>query len=29
MIAQCTQEGKTIDQALDWAASELQGFSRS
>jgi ABC-type glycerol-3-phosphate transport system substrate-binding protein len=29
MIAQCTTQGKTIDQAIDWAASELEGFSRS
>ncbi len=29
MIAQCTTKGRTIDQAIDWAASELEGFSRS
>jgi ABC-type glycerol-3-phosphate transport system substrate-binding protein len=29
MIAQCTQGGKSIAQAVDWAASELEGFSRS
>ncbi len=29
MIAQCTVQGKTVDQAIDWAASELEGFSRS
>jgi ABC-type glycerol-3-phosphate transport system substrate-binding protein len=29
MIAQCTTQGKTIDQAIDWATSELEGFSRS
>jgi ABC-type glycerol-3-phosphate transport system substrate-binding protein len=29
MIAQCTQAGKTIDQAIDWAASELEGFMRT
>ena len=29
MIAHCTQQGKTIEQAMDWAASELEGFSRS
>jgi ABC-type glycerol-3-phosphate transport system substrate-binding protein len=29
MIAQCTQSGKTIDQAIDWAASEIEGFKRS
>ena len=28
MIAQCTQQGKTIEQAMDWAARELEGFSR-
>jgi ABC-type glycerol-3-phosphate transport system substrate-binding protein len=29
MIAKCTVEGQSIDQAIDWAASELEGFSRS
>ncbi len=29
MIAQCTQGGKTIDQAMDWAAQEIDGFKRS
>jgi ABC-type glycerol-3-phosphate transport system substrate-binding protein len=29
MVAQCTQSGKTTDQAIDWAASELEGFMRS
>jgi hypothetical protein len=29
MIAQCTQQSKTIDQAMDWAAAELEGFMRS
>jgi len=29
MIAQCTQAGKTVDQAIDWAAQELEGFMRS
>ena len=29
MIAQYTQSGKTLDQSLDWAASELEGFMRS
>jgi ABC-type glycerol-3-phosphate transport system substrate-binding protein len=29
MVAQCTQSGKTIDQAIDWAASELEGFKRT
>jgi ABC-type glycerol-3-phosphate transport system substrate-binding protein len=28
MIAQCTQQGKTIDQAIGWAEGELEGFSR-
>jgi ABC-type glycerol-3-phosphate transport system substrate-binding protein len=28
MIAQCTQQGKTVQQAIDWAAGELEGFSR-
>ena len=29
MIAQCTQSGKTIDQTLDWASNELEGFMRT
>ncbi len=29
MIAKCTTQGQTIEQAIDWAASELEGFSRS
>jgi ABC-type glycerol-3-phosphate transport system substrate-binding protein len=29
MIAQCTQQGKTIEQAIDFAAEELEGFMRS
>jgi ABC-type glycerol-3-phosphate transport system substrate-binding protein len=29
MIAQYTQSGKTLDQSLDWAASELEGFNRT
>jgi len=29
MIAECTIEGQSIDQAIAWAASELEGFSRS
>jgi hypothetical protein len=29
MVALCTQQGKTIEQAMDWAASELEGFGRS
>ena len=28
MIAQCAQGGKSIAHAIDWAASELNGFSR-
>jgi hypothetical protein len=29
MIAQYTQQGKSMDQAIDWAAGELEGFMRS
>jgi ABC-type glycerol-3-phosphate transport system substrate-binding protein len=29
MVAQCTQKGLTIDQAMDWAADELEGFMRT
>jgi ABC-type glycerol-3-phosphate transport system substrate-binding protein len=29
MIALHTQQGKTADQAIDWAANELEGFMRS
>jgi hypothetical protein len=29
MIAKCTTQGQTVQQAIDWAASELEGFSRS
>jgi hypothetical protein len=29
MIAKYTQQGTTMDQAIDWAASELEGFMRS
>ena len=29
MIAKCTVEGNSIDHAIDWAAAELEGFSRS
>ncbi|HWB52256.1 MAG TPA: extracellular solute-binding protein [Stellaceae bacterium] len=29
MIAQHTQQGKTADQAIDWAATELEGFMRT
>ena len=28
MIAQCTQQGRSIEQAMDWAAGEIEGFSR-
>ena len=28
MVAKCTQGGDSIDKAIDWAASELQGFMR-
>jgi hypothetical protein len=29
MIAKCTTQGLTVAQAMDWAASELEGFSRT
>jgi hypothetical protein len=29
MIAQATQQGRTIDQAIAWAADEIEGFMRS
>jgi ABC-type glycerol-3-phosphate transport system substrate-binding protein len=29
MVAQCTQQGKSIDAAIDFAQSELEGFSRT
>jgi ABC-type glycerol-3-phosphate transport system substrate-binding protein len=29
MVAQCTQAGKTIDQAIAWAANEIEGFKRT
>ena len=29
MIAQHTQHGRTAEQAMDWAASELEGFMRA
>jgi ABC-type glycerol-3-phosphate transport system substrate-binding protein len=29
MIAKCTKEGQTVAQAIDWAAAELESFSRS
>jgi len=29
MVAQCTQEGKTIEQTIAWANDELEGFMRT
>ncbi len=29
MIAKCTTQGQAVAQAIDWAANELEGFSRS
>jgi hypothetical protein len=29
MVAVCTQQGKSIGDALDFAQSELEGFKRS
>jgi ABC-type glycerol-3-phosphate transport system substrate-binding protein len=29
MIAHCTQQGQSVDSAIDWAASELEGFMRA
>jgi hypothetical protein len=29
MVAQCTQAGKSVDQAIAFAESELEGFMRS
>jgi ABC-type glycerol-3-phosphate transport system substrate-binding protein len=29
MVAQCTQQGKSIEEAMDFAASELEGFMRT
>ena len=29
MVAKCTQGGESIDKAIAWAASELQGFMRT
>jgi hypothetical protein len=29
MIAKVTQQGRTIDQAINWAADELEGFMRT
>jgi hypothetical protein len=28
MVAHCTQTGESIDQAIAWAADELEGFMR-
>jgi hypothetical protein len=29
MINKCTQGGQSVAQAIDWAASELEGFMRT
>ena len=29
MVTQCTQQGKSIDQAIDFARTELEGFMRT
>jgi hypothetical protein len=29
MIAQVTQSGKSIDDALNWAQAEIEGFMRA
>jgi ABC-type glycerol-3-phosphate transport system substrate-binding protein len=29
MIAQCTQQGRSVDQAIAWAESELEGYMRT
>ncbi|MBI3515175.1 MAG: extracellular solute-binding protein [Proteobacteria bacterium] len=29
MIAKCSTQGQTVEQAIDWAASELEGFKRT
>jgi hypothetical protein len=29
LIAQVTQSGKSINAAMDWAESEIEGFMRS
>jgi ABC-type glycerol-3-phosphate transport system substrate-binding protein len=29
MISHCTQQGQSIDKAIDWAAQEIEGFMRS
>jgi hypothetical protein len=29
MIAHCTQQGASIEAAIDWAASEIDGFKRA
>ena len=28
MIAHCTQSGESVDKAIDWATTELEGFMR-
>jgi hypothetical protein len=28
MIARCTQQGQMVDQAIAWAADEIEGFMR-
>lgn len=28
MIARCTQQGESIDQAIAWASDEIEGFMR-
>ena len=28
MIARCTQQGESIDQAIAWGSDELEGFMR-
>ncbi len=28
MIARCTQQGESIDQAIAWASDEIAGFMR-
>jgi hypothetical protein len=29
MVAQCTQQGKSVDAAIDFAQTELEGFLRT
>jgi hypothetical protein len=29
LVAHCTQQGDSIDKAIAWAVSELEGFMRS